>query len=155
MKQGLQMGQHIFLDLIFFSWALNFWMWRCCEKQNSEWMKWEAGQRRSMFIQTQSTPNPDSLMFQPGRPVMEIGSSDFPSARSAMQSPLAKALFSVDGTCNLSSSHLGEVHFIFFFFFSSIVLLLVANQLQASLRKIGVQSRPMHQKAPIKSLLGG
>ncbi|CAK9231633.1 unnamed protein product [Sphagnum troendelagicum] len=56
-----------------------------------------SGQRRSMFIQTQSTPNPDSLMFQPGCPVMEIGSSDFPSARSAMQSPLAKALFSVDG----------------------------------------------------------
>ncbi len=118
-------------------------------------MKWEAGQRRSMFIQTQSTPNPDSLMFQPGRPVMEIGSSDFPTARSAMQSPLAKALFSVAGMCNLSSSHLGEVHFFFFFFFSSIVLLLVANRLQASPRKIGVQSRPMRQKAPIKSLLGG
>ncbi|CAM6010493.1 unnamed protein product [Sphagnum balticum] len=60
-------------------------------------MKWEAGQRRSMFIQTQSTPNPDSLMFQPGRTVMEIGSSDFPNARSSMQSPLAKALFSVVG----------------------------------------------------------
>jgi Fe-S cluster biogenesis protein NfuA len=57
----------------------------------------EAGQRRSMFIQTQSTPNPDSLMFQPGRPVMEVGSSDFPNARVAMQSPLAKALFSIDG----------------------------------------------------------
>jgi hypothetical protein len=55
------------------------------------------GQRRSMFIQTQSTPNPDSLMFQPGRPVMEVGSSDFPNARVAMQSPLAKALFSIDG----------------------------------------------------------
>jgi hypothetical protein len=47
------------------------------------------------------------------------------------------------------------VHFFFFFFFSSIVLLLVANRLQASPRKIGVQSRPMRQKAPIKSLLGG
>jgi hypothetical protein len=62
----------------------------------------EAGQRRSMFIQTQSTPNPDSLMFQPGRPVMEVGSSDFPNARVAMQSPLAKALFSIDGMCNFS-----------------------------------------------------
>jgi hypothetical protein len=86
---------------------------------------------------------------------MEIGSSDFPSARTAMQSPLAKALFSVDGMCNLSSSDLGEVHLFFFFFFSSIVLLLVANRLQAALRKIGVQSRPMHQKAPLKSLFGG
>ncbi|GLT88752.1 hypothetical protein SLE2022_067630 [Rubroshorea leprosula] len=55
------------------------------------------GQRRTMFIQTQSTPNPSSLMFYPGKPVMEIGSSDFPNARSAMNSPLAKALFGIDG----------------------------------------------------------
>ncbi|CAH9097265.1 unnamed protein product [Cuscuta europaea] len=60
---------------------------------------WETigGQRRSMFIQTQSTPNPLSLMFYPGKPVMETGSSDFPNARSAMTSPLAKALFGIDG----------------------------------------------------------
>ncbi|CAN6438942.1 unnamed protein product [Victoria cruziana] len=50
-----------------------------------------------MFIQTQSTPNPASLMFYPGKPVMEVGSADFPSARSAMNSPLAKALFGIDG----------------------------------------------------------
>ena len=25
-----------------------------------------------MFIQTQSTPNPQSLMFLPGRPVLEV-----------------------------------------------------------------------------------
>lgn len=31
-----------------------------------------AGQRRSMFIQTQPTPNPQSLIFLPGRPVMEV-----------------------------------------------------------------------------------
>ncbi|CAH2036393.1 unnamed protein product [Thlaspi arvense] len=54
-------------------------------------------QRRTMFIQTQSTPNPSSLMFNPGKPVMEIGSSDFPNARSAMGSPLAKAIFAIDG----------------------------------------------------------
>ncbi|PKA65750.1 NifU-like protein 4, mitochondrial [Apostasia shenzhenica] len=57
-----------------------------------------AGQRRSMFIQTQSTPNPSSLMFYPGKPVMEIGSADFPNARVAMSSPLAKSLFAIDGT---------------------------------------------------------
>ncbi|BBN12927.1 NFU1 iron-sulfur cluster scaffold homolog, mitochondrial [Marchantia polymorpha subsp. ruderalis] len=57
----------------------------------------EAMQRRSMFIQTQSTPNPSSLMFFPGKPVMEVGSSDFPNARVAMGSPLAKALFRIDG----------------------------------------------------------
>ncbi|KAL3652003.1 NifU-like protein 4, mitochondrial [Castilleja foliolosa] len=55
------------------------------------------GQRRSMFIQTQSTPNPASLMFYPGKPVMDTGSSDFPNARSALSSPLAKSLFGIDG----------------------------------------------------------
>ncbi|XP_057960590.1 nifU-like protein 4, mitochondrial isoform X2 [Malania oleifera] len=55
------------------------------------------GQRRTMFIQTQSTPNPSSLMFYPGKPVMEVGSADFPNARSAMNSPLAKALYGIDG----------------------------------------------------------
>ncbi|CAN7018933.1 unnamed protein product [Brassica rapa subsp. trilocularis] len=54
-------------------------------------------QRRTMFIQTQSTPNPSSLMFSPGKPVMEVGSADFPNSRSAMNSPLAKAIFSIDG----------------------------------------------------------
>ncbi|KAF0926474.1 hypothetical protein E2562_025316 [Oryza meyeriana var. granulata] len=56
-----------------------------------------GGQKRGMFIQTQSTPNPQSLMFYPGKPVMEVGSSDFPNARTAMASPLAKALFAIDG----------------------------------------------------------
>ncbi|XP_073297560.1 nifU-like protein 4, mitochondrial [Primulina huaijiensis] len=55
------------------------------------------GQRRSMFIQTQSTPNPSSLMFYPGKPVMKAGSADFPNARSAMGSPLAKTIFGIDG----------------------------------------------------------
>lgn len=54
-------------------------------------------QRRGMFIQVESTPNPQSLMFYPGKPVMEVGSSDFPNARTAMTSPLAKSLFVVDG----------------------------------------------------------
>ncbi|XP_051231010.1 nifU-like protein 4, mitochondrial [Lolium perenne] len=56
-----------------------------------------GGQKRTMFIQTQSTPNPQSLMFHPGKPVMEVGSSDFPNARTAMTSPLAKALFAIEG----------------------------------------------------------
>ncbi|XP_044460708.1 nifU-like protein 4, mitochondrial isoform X2 [Mangifera indica] len=55
------------------------------------------GQRRTMFIQTQSTPNPSSLMFYPGKPVMEVGSADFANARAAMNSPLAKALYGIDG----------------------------------------------------------
>lgn len=56
-----------------------------------------VGQRRTMFIQTQSTPNPLSLMFYPGKPVMEVGSADFPNARTAMNSPLAKSLYGIDG----------------------------------------------------------
>lgn len=56
------------------------------------------GQRRTIFIQTQSTPNPSSLMFYPGKPVMGVGSADFPNARTAMSSPLAKSIFAIDGT---------------------------------------------------------
>ncbi|TVU17530.1 hypothetical protein EJB05_33572 [Eragrostis curvula] len=64
---------------------------------SSLWDRFGGGQKRTMFIQTQSTPNPQSLMFYPGKPVMEVGSSDFPNARTAMTSPLAKALFGIDG----------------------------------------------------------
>ncbi|XP_059665931.1 nifU-like protein 4, mitochondrial isoform X2 [Cornus florida] len=63
---------------------------------SSKWPHF-GGQRRTMFIETQSTPNPSSLMFFPGKPVMEVGSSDFPNARSAMNSPLARALYGIDG----------------------------------------------------------
>lgn len=45
---------------------------------------------RGMFIQTQDTPNEHSIMFVPGAPVLEKGAMDFPSARAAMASPLAK-----------------------------------------------------------------
>lgn len=36
-------------------------------------------------------------MFYPGKPVMEVGSADFPNSRAGMSSPLAKALFKIDG----------------------------------------------------------
>jgi Fe-S cluster biogenesis protein NfuA len=49
-----------------------------------------------MFIQTESTPNPATLKFLPGRDVMGEGAvADFPSAETAGRSPLAKALFSI------------------------------------------------------------
>lgn len=54
-------------------------------------------QKRTMFIQTQPTPNPTSLMFLPGKSIMESGSQNFSSAREAMKSPLAKRLFQIDG----------------------------------------------------------
>ena len=50
-----------------------------------------------MFIQTQPTPNPTSLMFLPGKSLLESGSKNFASAREAMASPLAKRLFAIDG----------------------------------------------------------
>lgn len=51
-----------------------------------------------MFIQTQETPNPDSLKFLPGVPVLEKGSTmDFPQPSAAYCSPLAKLLFRIDG----------------------------------------------------------
>src|SRR5580658_6237984 len=49
-----------------------------------------------MFIQTESTPNPATLKFIPGRVVMGEGAvADFPSAEQAGRSPLAKALFAI------------------------------------------------------------
>ena len=49
-----------------------------------------------MFIQTESTPNPATLKFLPGREVMGEGAvADFPSADSAGRSPLAAALFAI------------------------------------------------------------
>jgi Fe-S cluster biogenesis protein NfuA len=50
-----------------------------------------------MFIQTETTPNPATLKFLPGRTVMERGTLDIKSAGGAAQSPLAQALFALDG----------------------------------------------------------
>lgn len=44
---------------------------------------------RTMFIQTQDTPNPDSLKFLPGVDVLGKGNTmDFPNVISATHSPL-------------------------------------------------------------------
>ena len=50
-----------------------------------------------MFIQTEITPNPATLKFLPGCPVMEKGTADFMDANDAGRSPLAAALFGVEG----------------------------------------------------------
>ena len=54
-----------------------------------------------MFIQTQDTPNPATLKFIPGVPVMETGTADYPAADSAKGSPLARRLFQVDGVAGV------------------------------------------------------
>ena len=50
-----------------------------------------------MFIQTEQTPNPEVLKFLPGREVMGEGSREFRAADEASASPLAEALFAIDG----------------------------------------------------------
>lgn len=50
-----------------------------------------------MFIQTEQTPNPATLKFLPGTSVMERGTADFAAPEAAARSPLAKALFEIDG----------------------------------------------------------
>lgn len=50
-----------------------------------------------MFIQTESTPNDDSLKFIPGVPVMDDGTAEFLDTRSALASPLALRLMGIDG----------------------------------------------------------
>lgn len=58
---------------------------------------------RIMLIETETTPNPATLKFLPGRPVMTAGTRDFANPEEAEASPLAEALFS-----------LGDVEGVFF-----------------------------------------
>ncbi len=48
-----------------------------------------------MFIQTEATPNPATLKFLPGRPVLDAGTLDMPTREAAAASPLATRLFEI------------------------------------------------------------
>lgn len=50
-----------------------------------------------MFIQTETTPNPATLKFLPGRDVLGEGSANFRDAEAAKASPLATRLFGIAG----------------------------------------------------------
>lgn len=50
-----------------------------------------------MFIQTEATPNPQTLKFIPGVAVMPSGTAFYTSAEDAKPSPLARTLFDIDG----------------------------------------------------------
>jgi Fe-S cluster biogenesis protein NfuA len=50
-----------------------------------------------MFIQTQATTTPECMKFLPGCAVLLSGTADFPNAGSSDRSPLAQAMFEVDG----------------------------------------------------------
>ncbi len=50
-----------------------------------------------MFIQTEQTPNPATLKFLPGTPVLQQGTANFETADSSERSPLAQRLFAIEG----------------------------------------------------------
>ena len=50
-----------------------------------------------MFIQTEQTPNPQTLKFLPGKVVMEQGTAFFQNIEEGSTSPFAKRLFGIDG----------------------------------------------------------
>ncbi len=50
-----------------------------------------------MFIQTEDTPNPETLKFIPGNIILNTGTADFSSKDVASESPLASRLFEIDG----------------------------------------------------------
>jgi Fe-S cluster biogenesis protein NfuA len=52
---------------------------------------------RAMFIQTEATPNPATLKFMPGKPVLGEGTADFTDKSEALASPLAARLFDISG----------------------------------------------------------
>jgi Fe-S cluster biogenesis protein NfuA len=56
-----------------------------------------ATPEKTMFIQTEATPNPATLKFIPGRTVLDGGTMEFASRDTATRSPLAARLFDVTG----------------------------------------------------------
>ena len=50
-----------------------------------------------MFIQTEQTPNPQTLKFLPGKVVMDEGTAFYQNIDEAENSPFARRLFAIDG----------------------------------------------------------
>ena len=50
-----------------------------------------------MFIQTEQTPNPQTLKFLPGKVVMDNGTAFFQNIEESTNSPFAKRLFKLEG----------------------------------------------------------
>jgi len=51
-----------------------------------------------MLVQTENTPNPDTLKFLPGKKVSEIGPLEFLRNDKGIEVPLAKKILSLEGT---------------------------------------------------------
>ena len=58
-----------------------------------------------MFIQTEATPNPSTLKFLPGRPVLPDSTAEFRDSAEAGRSPLAERLFAVSGVSGVFLGH--------------------------------------------------
>ena len=58
-----------------------------------------------MFIQTEPTPNPETLKFLPGVTVLPSGSFDYRGPAEAEASPLAQSLFAIDGVSGVFLGH--------------------------------------------------
>ncbi len=58
-----------------------------------------------MFIQTEATPNPATLKFIPGKPVLPGGTRDYRTAADAVESPLAAKLFGIKGVSGVFLGH--------------------------------------------------
>ncbi len=58
-----------------------------------------------MLIETESTPNPATLKFLPGRVVMDMGTRDFATPEEAEASPLATALFMLGDVTGVFFGH--------------------------------------------------
>jgi Fe-S cluster biogenesis protein NfuA len=58
-----------------------------------------------MFIQTETTPNPATLKFLPGRTVLGESTLDLRDKQAAAQSPLAERLFAVEGVTGVFFGH--------------------------------------------------
>ena len=54
-----------------------------------------------MFIQTEATPNPATLKFLPGKPVLPGSTREYRAAEEAEESPLAQRLFGVKGVSGI------------------------------------------------------
>ena len=54
-----------------------------------------------MFIETEGTPNPATLKFLPGIPVIPYGTADFATVAAAGRSPLALSLFGLPGVARV------------------------------------------------------
>jgi len=58
-----------------------------------------------MFIETETTPNPDTLKFLPGKVILDVGTANFTDPDGAEASPLAVAMFALSGVGGVFLGH--------------------------------------------------